>query len=100
MTCLVVVQPSVQTVQLILSEMPYQKLTLECSLSRRTVEQHKTDIVPEARRKGKPSKRRECKFQVTFSWPKESMTPCISSLGENHNHDVYPDINEMYLLKC
>lgn len=85
-------------VQLILTESPYRKLTLECSLGRHAVAKHKEDIAPEAHRNGKPSKRRECKFRVTFSWPKASPTPYISSLSEQHNHDVYPDINQAYLL--
>ena len=76
----------------------YQKLTFECNHSRKHHPTHNKGIPQQARRKGKPSIREECKARVTVSWPLEPLPgkldrPYISLVRDVHTHDLTPNFD-------
>ena len=83
-------------------DVTYRKLQLLCEHARVPKATHQEQVVPEGHRQGK-SKRCNCKFRVTISWPVRPMVgpdgnirpdlPYISSLRTSHNHDLHPDFD-------
>ena len=83
-------------------DVTYRKLQLLCEHARAPKATHQDQVVPEGHRQGK-SKRCNCKFRVTISWPVRPIVgpdgnirpdlPYISSLRTSHNHDLHPDFD-------
>jgi len=78
------------------ADTPYRKLILRCEFGRLPIEKHKEDIVPELHRESH-SKRNNCGFGVTLSWPLTPQSPfhldrpVFSTVHSTHNHDVWPE---------